>query len=114
MRFSVSEDTVGWWPVNDEPLNTFGTLELLFPISKKDFFSFFPIPNTIIRNFLLCTKMHHLDMILFCSNMNRSFMSLPHLAHHCALFTCNILLSELPNSIFFIKQYFQIKINNLQ
>ena len=25
------------WPVNNEPLNTFGTLELLFPISKKDF-----------------------------------------------------------------------------
>ena len=24
------------WPVNDEPLNTFGTLELLFPISKKE------------------------------------------------------------------------------
>ena len=25
------------WPVNDEPLNTFGTLELLFLISKKEF-----------------------------------------------------------------------------
>ena len=25
------------WPVNDEPLNTFRTLELLFPIFKKEF-----------------------------------------------------------------------------
>ena len=25
------------WPVNGEPSNTFGTLELLFPISKKQF-----------------------------------------------------------------------------
>ena len=31
-----------WWPVNDKPLNTVGTLELHFPISKKEFV---PIPK---------------------------------------------------------------------
>ena len=31
------------WPVNCEPSNTFGTLELLFPISKKDWSCFLPI-----------------------------------------------------------------------
>ena len=41
---------------------------------------FVPIPNTIVHNFLICTKMLHLDMILFCSNMNcsYSFMVLLH------------------------------------
>ena len=34
---SDSEYTRTRWPVNDEPLNTFKTLELLFPISKKEF-----------------------------------------------------------------------------
>ena len=56
--------------------------------------------------------MHHLDMILFRSNMNSLFMVLP---RHCALFTYNLLPSESPNGILFIKQYFQIKMtNNLQ
>ena len=48
------------WPVNDEPLNTFGTLELLFPISlisEKEFvIALFQLPNKIIRNFLLHTN----------------------------------------------------------
>ena len=34
---------------------------------------FVQIPNTIVCNFLLCTKMHHLDMILFRSNINHSY-----------------------------------------
>ena len=34
---------------------------------------FVPIPNTIVHNFLLCTKMYHLDLILFRSNMNSSY-----------------------------------------
>ena len=44
--------------------------------------------------------------------MNRLFVAFP---RPCALFTYNILNSEWPNGILFIKQYFQIKItNNLQ
>ena len=80
-----------WWPVN-----------------------VFQFPKMIVPNFLLHSKMHHLDMILFCSNMNRSFTALLHLVHHCALFTCNKLPSKSPIGILFLKQYFQIKINNLQ
>ena len=69
----------------------------------------------MIVHILLCAKMHPLDMILFHSNMNCSFMVLLRLACHCALFTYNILPSESTNGILFIKQYFQIKItNNLQ
>ena len=42
------------WPVNDEPFNTFGTLELLFPISKNEFvLVLFQFPKTIILNNLL-------------------------------------------------------------
>ena len=102
-----------WMPVNDKPLNTFGTLELLFPISKKEFLLvLFQFPN-----FLVCTKMHHLDMILFRFNMNRSFMVLLRCHVWCVtmlpLFTYHC--SESQNGILFIKQYFQIKItNNLQ
>ena len=41
------------WPVNDEPLNTFRTLELLFPISKKEFvLVLFQFPKMIILNLL--------------------------------------------------------------
>ena len=35
-----------------------------------------------INNFLLCTKMHHLDMILFRSNMNRLYSSMVLLCCH--------------------------------
>ena len=43
-----------WWQVNGEPLNTFGTLELLFPISKKKFvLILFQFPKTVLLNFLL-------------------------------------------------------------
>ena len=42
------------WPVNDEPLNTFRPLELLFPISKKEFvLVLFQFPTMIVLNFLL-------------------------------------------------------------
>ena len=47
------------WPVNDEPLNTFRTLELLFPISKKEFvLVLFQFTKTIVLNLLRC-KIHH-------------------------------------------------------
>ena len=36
-RAILNRYTRTWWPVNDKPLNTFGTLELLFPISKREF-----------------------------------------------------------------------------
>ena len=69
--------------------------ELLFPISKKEVvLVLFQFPNMIGCNFLLRTKMHYLDMTLFRSNMNRSFMVLPRLAHHSAFFTYNLLPSE--------------------
>ena len=117
------------WPVNDEPLNTFVTLELLFPISKKEFvLVLFQFPNTIVYNFLLPTKMDHLHMILFCSNMNRLFMVLPknksslvllRLVRHaslCFVYIQHITLpSESLNGILFMKHHFKIKItNNLQ
>ena len=74
----------------------------------------------IVHSFLLGTKMHHLDMILFCSNMNRSYLFMVLL--HCHIWRVTdslsfvyILPSESPNGILFIKRYFQIKItNNLQ
>ena len=111
------------WIVNDEPLNTFGTLILLFPISEKGIHScFLPIPNTIVRNFLLCTKMHHLNMTLFRSNMNSSYLLMVLL--HCHIWHVTdslcfvyILPTKSPNgmAIIVIKPYFQIKItNNLQ
>ena len=81
---------------------TFGTLELLFPIFKKEFvFVLFQFPNTIVRNFLLRNKMHHLDMILFRSNMNRSFMVL---RLHTTYYLANHrMVSYLLNSIFKLK-----------
>ena len=49
-----------WWPVNAEPLNIIQTLELLFPISKKEFvLVLFQFPKLIILNFLLRSKIHH-------------------------------------------------------
>ena len=60
---------------------------------------------------------HTVMLSLLCSNMNLLFMAL----WHCyvtvlckPLFTYNILPSRLENGILFIKQYFQIKMNNLQ
>ena len=50
-------------------------------LPKKEFVL---IPNTIVHNFLLCTKMHHLNMILFCSNMN-------HLYSFLVLLRCHVL-----------------------
>ena len=97
-------------PVHDEPINTFGTLKLLFPISKKELvLIWFQFTNTIVYNFLLHTKMQHLDMILFRSNMNCSFMVLPHLALHvrCSNTTYYLvnhrMISYLLNSIFKLK-----------
>ena len=105
------------WPVNDEPLNTFRTLELLFPISKKELvLVLFQFPKTIVINFLL-GMFQNLSFLfpsnlqnvsLFRSEMNRSFMKL---ARHCAVFT---YLYYLANVILFNKSYFQIKINNFQ
>ena len=41
-------------------LYTFRTLELLFPISKKEFILvLFQFPKTIVLNFLLHYKIHH-------------------------------------------------------
>ena len=87
---------------------------------KRNSFCFvpIPIPNTIVHNFLLCTKIHHLDMILFCSNrivricswcccVATSGVSLTHSAQFTFVY---ILPSKLPNGILFIKWYFQIKI----
>ena len=52
-------------------------------MSKKEIhFCFVPIHNTIVHNFLLCIKMHHLDMILFCSNMNCSYSFMVLLRFH--------------------------------
>ena len=69
------------WPVTVEPLNTFETLELLFPISKKEFILvLFQFSKTIILNFLLHSKIHH-SCFLLISIMNRSFMVL---WYHCA------------------------------
>ena len=51
----------------------------------------------------------HLDMILFRSKMNRSFMAL------CVTVLCLHTTYYLANDILFIQHYFQIKItNNLQ
>ena len=52
---------------NDEPLNTFGILELLFPISKKEFILvLFQFPKMIVLNFLLHSKIHHSWFLLIC------------------------------------------------
>ena len=50
-------------------------------VAKKGICSCF-VPITIVHNFLLWTKMHHLDMILFCSNMNRSYLFMVLLHSH--------------------------------
>ena len=63
------------WPVNDErhePLNTSGTLELLFPISKKEFvLVLFQFQKMIVFNVLFRSKIHHSCFLLiskmFCS-----------------------------------------------
>ena len=51
----------------DEPLNTFWTLELFFPISKKEFvLVLFQFPKIIVLNFLLRSKIHHSYFFLIC------------------------------------------------
>ena len=98
-------------PVIDEPLNTFhNSRTALSPFPKRN--SFLCCSNSQRQSFVTSCylQMHHLDMIWFCSNMNLLFMVF---RGYCALFTYNILPSELLNGILFIKQYFQIKINNL-
>ena len=92
------------WPVNNEPLNTFGTLELLFPITFQN--SSFLFPSNLQNS------------SLFRSEMNRSFMKL---ACHFPVFTytyylVNVILFNKPykpnkprrlmNGILFIKLYF--------
>ena len=99
----MSDSQYPRWPVNSEPLNTFGRFKLLFPISKKEFVPIlFQFPKTIVLNFSLHSKNHHscfipiskiyrswyvpkfiiLDpsnfknVLLFHSKMNRSFMAL--------------------------------------
>ena len=76
---------------------------------------FVPIPNTIVRNFMVSTKMYHLNTILFRSNMNCSYSFMVLLRCHIwpvtdSLCFVYILPSKLLNDILFIKQYFQIKI----
>ena len=49
-------------------------LNICWHVAKNGICScFVPVLNTIVHNFLLCTKLHHLDMILFRSNMNLSY-----------------------------------------
>ena len=113
------------WPVNDKPLNIFETLELLFPISKKEFvLVLFQFGKTIILNFLLRSKIYHFCFLLICkmyccfvpklivrpfakcivSFQNESFVRA--LARHYAVF---IYTYYLTNVIIFNKRYFQIK-----
>ena len=50
-QFLISADSVG----SNEPLDIFGTLELLFPISRKEFIlALFQFPNTTVRNLIHC------------------------------------------------------------
>ena len=58
-------------------LNIFGTLELLFPISKKEFvlvlFQFLKAQKMNVVNFLLRSKIHHSCCLLICK-MSRCFV----------------------------------------
>ena len=55
------------WPVNVEPLNTFQTLELPFPISKIEFvLVLFQFPKLIVLNFLLHCKIYYSRFLLIC------------------------------------------------
>ena len=67
----------------------------------------------MVLNFLLRSKIHHSCFLLICkmyfSFRNESFVHA--LVRHCAVF---IYTYYLANVIIFNKQYFQIKINNLQ
>ena len=48
------------WPVNDKPLNTFRTLELLFPFPKWNLFLYcYNSQKMIVLNFLLRPKIYH-------------------------------------------------------
>ena len=104
------------WPVNDEPLNTFGTLELLFPISKKEFILvLFQFPKTIILNFVLRSKIHH-SCFLLIFKMYCCFIPKWIVRSWCCCITMLCLHTYyLANGILFINQYCQIKTtNNLQ
>ena len=57
---------------------------------KRNLFCFVPIPNMIVNN--LCTKMHHLDMILFHSNMNHSYSFMVLLHCHVTDSLCFVYL----------------------
>ena len=87
-----SNSQYAWRPVNGEPSNTFGTLELLFPISKKEFvlvlFQFrkiivlvtFQLPSYIIlvtfqKALLVFPSNFQNVSFLFHSNMDHSFMA---------------------------------------
>ena len=54
-------------------------------------------PNTIVRNLVLPTKMHHLDMIWFRSNMNSLFLVLPHLVRRAPL--CFVYIQHITQRI---------------
>ena len=90
------------WPVNIEPSNTFGTLELLFPISKKISFLFHPK-----RIFLFHSKNHRACFVkkrivlvmfqktsfLFHSKKHRSCFvpkRIVHSWHRCGLFSIGL------------------------
>ena len=78
-------------------------------VAKRGIHScFVQIPNSIVHNFLLCTKMHHLDIILFCSNMNSSYLLILLLRWRVtdSLSIVYILPSKSPNGILFIKMVF--------
>ena len=58
-KMQILDDTI--------PLNTFWTLELLFPISEKEFVLVLSqFSKTIILNFLLHSKIHHSWFLLIC------------------------------------------------
>ena len=67
------------WPVNDKHLNTFRTLELLFPISKKEFvLVLFQFKKMIVLNFLLRSKIHHSWFFLICKMYRCLYPEWPH------------------------------------
>ena len=108
------------WPVNDEPLNAFGTFELFSHFHKGIRCCYVLISkNELILNFLLCSRKHHSFFIpiskmycscyvkkihhscflliskMYCCFVPKWIVCSWHCRSHCGLFTYNILLSKL-------------------
>ena len=105
MKISARNSQYLQWPLNNKPLNTFGTLELLFPISKKEFvLVLYQFPNMIVRYFLLHSKMHPIDMILFVHGIATSGASLCFVyIQHIRYLANHRMVSYSLNSIFKLK-----------